>query len=554
MTSTQCNGAQPAVPRREIELSWRRSRLFGVAPEFDGFSDLPVAEVDPRSRLLDAASVVLDQMAAALTGTAYSLLLGDRDCRLVYRWFDDPRFESALDMLGIRDGASLAEDAVGTNALGTALETKQGITVNGSEHFIERFKGFTCYGHPIRHPVTRRLAGVLDITSTNSHADPILGPFLQRAVHDIEQRLLDQSKASERALLAAFQTLSRQRRAVAAVGDDIVLTNRSAVDLLDPSDYALLHLLAEQSSSRPGSTDVRLASGTSVRIHLSRVAGASTGMLFHFEPIEDSTFTTSVRGSTRPLERGPAVTGPVLIVGDRGTGRSTEARRLARAREVEFHQCADIADAGTQEWLALLRDRVARPGVTVCVDALPEPMVDQLIGAMEDAPAGALILTSLPLRATTGAHAALAAMCVDRIELAPLRDRAAELPAITKDILRELDPSAELRLLPSVIELLATHPWPGNLHELKAVLAHVLQHRHRGDVTIGDLPARYRVSSRARTLSGRERAERDAIIDALRRHHGNKLRTAHELGISRTTLYARLKALRITDGHASAVR
>ena len=46
-------------------------------------------------------------------------------------------------------------------------------------------------------------------------------------------------------------------------------------------------------------------------------------------------------------------------------------------------------------------------------------------------------------------------------------------------------------------------------------------------------------------LGGLERAEREAIIDALRDSGGNKVHAAAALGISRTTLYSRIKALGI---------
>lgn len=64
-------------------------------------------------------------------------------------------------------------------------------------------------------------------------------------------------------------------------------------------------------------------------------------------------------------------------------------------------------------------------------------------------------------------------------------------------------------------------------------------------VDVADLPAPYRTSSRAAHLSGREQAERGAIIDALDAAGGNKVHAARELGISRTTLYARMRALGI---------
>ncbi|WP_245668401.1 sigma-54-dependent Fis family transcriptional regulator [Nocardia xishanensis] len=541
------------MTRPEIELSWKRSKLSGVEPEFDGFADLPVVEFDPASRLVEAAAPVLDRIAGALAGTGFSLLLADRDCRLVYRWFDDPRFESALDTLGIRDGAILAEEKIGTNALGTAIETRQGIIVHGAEHYIEPLKAFTCYGHPIRHPVTRRLEGVLDITGSSPAMNPLLAPFLVRAAEDIEQRLLDQAKASERALLAAFQSVSRQRRAVAAVGDDIILSNKSALDLLSPADYAVLRMLTDDLDSGARSTDLTLDSGVVVRAHLARIAGAGGGTLFHFAPIE-SPGARPVRLTPRRDIETTTRTGPVLIAGARGTGRSTEARRLAREDMVEFRDCADIAVEGEQPWVKRLRERLGQPIGTLCVeniDLLPEPPVGILTDAISAGHGPRLILTSSPLSELAGAHAALAAVCLRRVEMPLLRNRGPELAAIAERIVRELDPTARIRLLPSVIEVLSAQPWPGNLHELKAVLAHVVQRRHEGDVTVGDLPAPYRVASRVRRLSGRERAELDAIIEAMRRHKGNKLKAARDLGISRTTLYARLKALRITDGGLS---
>ncbi|WP_416566299.1 sigma-54-dependent Fis family transcriptional regulator [Nocardia testacea] len=541
------------MTRPEIELSWKRSKLSGVAPEFGGFNDLPVTELDPESRLIEAAAPVLDRMTDALANSAFSLLLADRNCRLVYRWFDDFRFESALDTLGMRDGASLAEEVVGTNALGTAAETRKGIVVHGAEHYIEQFKGFTCYGHPIRNPVTRRLEGVLDITGSSPTPNPLLAPFLVRAAEDIEQRLLDQAKASERALLVAFQSISRQRRAVAAVGDDIVLTNKSALDLLRPADYAVLRILAEELDRGAHTTDLTLDSGLSVRAHLARIAGAR-GAVFYFEPIGSISSARTPRSQPRPELDIARQTGPILITGARGTGRSTEARRLAHEDAVEFRNGADVAVEGEQVWAQRLVSRLAQPTGTLCVEnieLLPGPVADLLTEAISTGHGPRLILTSSPLSELGGAHAALAAVCLRRVELPALRDRGPEIASFAERIVRELDPTAHIRLLPSVIEVLAAQPWPGNLHELKAVLAYVVGRRHEGDVTVGDLPASYRLASRVRRLSGRERAELDAIIEALRHHQGNKLKAARDLGISRTTLYSRLKALRITDGGMS---
>ena len=36
--------------------------------------------------------------------------------------------------------------------------------VKGAEHFADKYLAFTCVGAPIRHPLTRRIIGVIDIT------------------------------------------------------------------------------------------------------------------------------------------------------------------------------------------------------------------------------------------------------------------------------------------------------------------------------------------------------------------------------------------------------
>lgn len=546
MTAQSHGGMGKGPARPEIELSWKRSVLNGITPELQGLDELPVIDIDPSSRLLTAALPVLDHMVGKLGGTNYSLLLADRDCRLMYRWFDEPRFENVMDSLGLRHGANIGEDSVGTNALGTAIETRHGIVVHGSEHYIEQFKGFSCYGHPIRHPITRRIEGVLDITGSAADANPLLAPFLVRAVEDIEQRLLDQAKASERALLAAFQSASRHRqRAVAALGDDIVLTNKAALDLLEPGDYALMRMLMDDLERTPErSAEVSLSSGATVHVHLARVAGAGEGTMFHFEPVVEPRLR-SPRAPVRPVGEG---TSPLLIHGAPGTGRSTEARRVFGGSG-DYVNCADAALEGEMAFGRRLHERLSNPEGTVClenVELLPDPLVPVVVESIDAGKGPRVGLTSIALDELTGAHLGLAGMVVERIELKPLRHRGAEVSEIAMRLIRELNPAANVRLIPSVIESLATRAWPGNLHELKAVMAYVVQHRSAGDVTLTDLPQAYRTSSRSAQLWGRERAERDAILAALQRFDGNKVKAAQELGISRTTLYSRIRALKIT--------
>ncbi|MFZ2512132.1 MAG: helix-turn-helix domain-containing protein, partial [Gordonia sp. (in: high G+C Gram-positive bacteria)] len=90
--------------------------------------------------------------------------------------------------------------------------------------------------------------------------------------------------------------------------------------------------------------------------------------------------------------------------------------------------------------------------------------------------------------------------------------------------------------------------WPGNLSEFAMVLdeaAETARARGARTVDVADLPPDYRSNSRVARLLGLEQAERLAIIEALDAADGNKSHAAKRLGISRSTLYARIRALGI---------
>jgi len=144
-----------------------------------------------------------------------------------------------------------------------------------------------------------------------------------------------------------------------------------------------------------------------------------------------------------------------------------------------------------------------------------------------------------------GEQLALATRCPARITTAALRLRRGEIPEIAGALLKGLRPGGELRLSADALRALSSCSWPGNLGELRAVLTFAASDRATGVVTLADLPPEYRRGGSYRALTPLEQAEYDTIVAALRRCHGNKVHAAAELGIGRTTLYRRLRALGI---------
>ncbi|MET0189108.1 MAG: hypothetical protein ABW212_08935, partial [Pseudonocardia sediminis] len=345
--------------RPEIASSWRRSQMSGMGPESGG--RFTVVDVDRASRLAVAAAPVLDGLAGQLDEQSLCLMLADRDCRIVFQTSGDRRLRSALESGGVMVGSGVGEDSAGTNGLGTAYELGRGVWINGDEHYLDALKSFSCFGHPIRHPLTRRIEGVLDITATGGTANPLFGALIVRAAQDIEARLLDGAREVERRLFLAFQHATRQRSSpIAVLGGDTVLTNRSCLERLGTAGPSVLNGLASQ-VLRAGTAagDLDLGALGIVPARAERIEGTPDGVLLHLGPRRPP---TPARTATAwvPTDRN------VLVAGEPGTGRSTEAVRLAGEGPVVHLDAADALTGSDRAWSASLLD-LTRSGTEVVV-------------------------------------------------------------------------------------------------------------------------------------------------------------------------------------------
>ncbi|MGV9712902.1 sigma-54-dependent Fis family transcriptional regulator [Gordonia sp. NPDC003424] len=532
------------TPRRSvIAHSWRRSALAGVRP--DGTPPTTLVDIASADPLLDAARPVLDEAAARLADTDTSLLLVDQECRMVTRVAFGGTVERRLDELGASPGIAFGEDIVGTTALGTPAETRDGIAINGREHYLEQFKNLSCFGQPIIHPATRRLAGILCMTEVADQINPLAVPFVNGIVADIADRLLDRSRAHQRRVLDAFQRAAPRRDiAVAAIGDDLQLTNALAAELLSTTDIGTLRMIAADPGLRDATLPLSLVSGADVEVRVEPVAGVRGAALFRFRPVEPPPTSGVPISAPTPSAAGIAITG------EPGTGRTTRALAAAGDSAPIVVDVAEELIAGTIPDIPALVHRSRRERCALVIDGadlLDERSVALLGKAAAQATAAApIVIVTGPRDQIGSAVAALLARCTTRVDLTPLRHRTSGLAALAAATLSDLD--ADLALSGQATDALMCQDWPGNLTELRSVLARAAtscRARAARVVEPADLPDGYRTTSRAAHLSGREQAERTAIVDALERAAGNKVHAARELGISRTTLYARIRALGI---------
>ncbi|MBI3456278.1 MAG: sigma-54-dependent Fis family transcriptional regulator [Candidatus Rokubacteria bacterium] len=136
---------------------------------------------------------------------------------------------------------------------------------------------------------------------------------------------------------------------------------------------------------------------------------------------------------------------------------------------------------------------------------------------------------------------------VVRIEMPPLRERKSDMPALAAYFLRQFNDrfGREVQgVAPEAMAALQAYDFPGNVRELENLLERAYVLGARGEITLADLPALSAVPSSAihsAELPKLAQVERELILRALRVHDNDKDRAAKALGISRRTMYRRLK-------------
>ena len=136
------------------------------------------------------------------------------------------------------------------------------------------------------------------------------------------------------------------------------------------------------------------------------------------------------------------------------------------------------------------------------------------------------------------------------IEIPPLRERREDLPKLTDTFLRRFAAplgKPQIQMDPEVLELLRKYPWPGNVRELQNAIEHALVLCDEPTLRARHLPREIQVPDLAQTPAVRgtpvsfEDAEREALIEALRKSNGNKAEAARLLGIHRATIYTKIR-------------
>ncbi|MBM7366279.1 sigma-54-dependent Fis family transcriptional regulator [Gordonia hydrophobica] len=556
--------------REQIETSWRRSKALEVASTHVAVPF--IGEPDLDSLLVAAANPVIENLVATLSDEPISVILTSDDGVVLSRSAQRTDLRHRLDDVQLAPGFSYSEEFVGTNGIGTALATRRSTLVVGPEHYSAALTGLACAGVPIIHPISGVMLGALDMTGRSAIGGQLMLSLAEATVKEIEALIVQHSGEGHVAAFNAY--LAERRRNPSAMfivlGEDMTLMNEKLRRTLGSADVAaLIEYAIDGAHAGLRSAVQTLPSGRTVRLTRVEDAGATLA-LFVVRLADEDTRSGSVRrglSAALPGLVGWSVPWRILcdelrhalsssiwvaVDGEAGTGRCAALRAAAETHRPGFVRVFDAAElvVGSDQ-MRVLEDELADDGFSVIIrniDRSPAESIDSISALLTmNADRGWVGATMTSSDDSGAVFDNLIVPHFARTVMVPaLRHRISDLQVLVPQLLRELTSGGDLAVTPAAMRMLSAYEWPGNVAQLRKVLRDVVRQQRAGTLDVDALPPEVWSHGRS-ALSPIERMERDAIVEALRAHEFDKERAAAALGISRATIYRRIKQFGISN-------
>ena len=505
---------------------------------------------------------------------------------------------------GLWLGSVWSEDCEGTNGVGTCLVEQQQVTIRRDEHFRSKHVGLSCSASPI-FDASGALLAVLNLSSVrDTHSQQQY--FKAMALTQLSANLIEScfflGHDPQRYLLrfhpeAGFVGLLGEGLLSFDEGAHICSVNRAALELLGLSRDQVVgqsltmllqtpidHLMSQASSQPSVCWPLRLADGRLLYGQLREPVRpvplgtpASPTINDVHVCLEDPRRQRGIARALRVMEHDV----PVFLQGETGTGKEAFAAALHRAssrRRQPFVaiNCAAIPETLIESELFGYRGgsftgarkdgmigklEQAHGGILFLDEIADMPLALQtrLLRVIEErqvVPLGGATARALDVRIISASHQDLQ-VCVAQgrfredlfyriagftVQLPPLRERSDKGSLLDLLVLEETKGTG-IRLEAGVRECLLSHPWPGNVRQLRTCLRTLVALSLDGMVTLEDLaellPSVPATVALAEDPLGE--SERQTLLTLIEAEHWHIAHVAARLGISRNTLYRKLR-------------
>lgn len=571
-----------------LASSWNRSKEAGLR-EIKKPDDVVLSGAVMQQRCYAAQNVIdaVEQCALPLFNQVFArtdsrLLLTDAEGVILASWGQE-HFREKLMAIALSSGSCWQERLKGTNAIGTALHEQKAVTIVGAQHYIKQHRFISCSASPLFNH-KGELVGVLDITSEQSEHDVTVKLLVQNMVQLVENRLLSQIPEGalqiDLAMDKSVLSSGWQGIIIANEGGQVVAHNQLASQLISRPGLLGLSVeeIIEESKSGSGLIIEKYPLG---KKSISRKS-ISASCDLHFG---DHSIEQAWQQANRVIGKDISL----LILGETGVGKGEFVKALHQNSsrhkqalvtvncgalpkdliESELFGHAPGAFTGASSKGYLGRIRQADKGI-LFLDEIGEMPLDaqcRLLTVLQEktvVPVGSTQSHNVDIQIIAATHQDLFQLVEQGkfrqdlyyrlnglvIKLPALRARADKTEII--QALHSKHSEGEQVISSSLLALLCHYEWPGNLRELDNLL--------KVSCLIGDDEAELRLEhipvhlakplienseseSKKPECLDLKSAVNNTLIDVYKEHDGNISKVSRVLGVSRNTIYRKLKAL-----------
>ncbi|HDR8065255.1 sigma-54-dependent Fis family transcriptional regulator [Bacillus thuringiensis] len=588
-----------------ISESWHRCRQANVNPYMNKGQKILSSNVFQEQKkkseiFLDIALPQIQNMRKTIDELQMMALLIDPDGYVLSLSGNKQTLKRAKHINFI-EGVKWTESAVGTNAIGTALEIEEAIMISGTEHYSVVSHSWSCAAAPI-HNDDGKLIGVLNFSCPIEFSHPYMLGMVTSMAHAIERECSIRVHQNELHLIHRFLDVidSDEQVVICNHRDVIVSASKSVRERINNWSRMkleeLMHHGLETKLEIPVYSNERMI-GKCMYLKENKQMNTYSALTF----IKGITFpgvTGTSRAFQHTLEEIKLVSptdASVYVCGETGVGKEYVARAIhensprkdgpfiavncgslpKELMESELFGYAEGAFTGARRQGYKGKFEQANGG-TLFLDEIgevPPEMQVALLRVLQErtiTPIGSSKLVPVNIRIITATHKDLLRLVEEgkfrqdlyyRLHVYPLYvpsliERKEDIPYFIQHFYERKNWNVVFPK--SIYNQFLQHTWPGNIRELVNVLERIyilsqgreicekqvafLLQTMRGNQQQLELQVENKTEH---TLNFRKKIQRDSMIEALQKTNGNVSLAAKLLNVPRSTFYKRMQKYKL---------
>ncbi|MED2789777.1 sigma-54-dependent Fis family transcriptional regulator [Bacillus thuringiensis] len=588
-----------------ISESWHRCKQANVNPHMNKSQKILSSNFfqDQKKKseiFLDIAIPQIQNMRKTIDELQMMALLIDPDGYVLSLSGNKQTLKRAKHINFI-EGVKWTEEAVGTNAIGTALEIEEAIMISGTEHYSVVSHSWSCAAAPI-HNDDGKLIGVLDFSCPIEFSHPYMLGMVTSIAHAIERECSIRVHQNELHLIHRFLDVidSDEQVVICNHRDVIVSASKSVRERINNWSRMkleeLMHHGLETKLEIPVYSNERMI-GKCMYLKENEQMNTYSALTF-IKGITFSGVTGTSKAFQHTLEEIKLVSptdASVYVCGETGVGKEYVARAIhensprkdgpfiavncgslpKELMESELFGYAEGAFTGARRQGYKGKFEQANGG-TLFLDEIgevPPEMQVALLRVLQErtiTPIGSSKLVPVNIRIITATHKDLLRLVEEgkfrqdlyyRLHVYPLYvpsliERKEDIPYFIQHYCERKNWNVVFPK--SIYNQFLQHTWPGNIRELVNVLERIyilsqgreicekqvdfLLQTMRGNQQQLELQVENKTEH---TLHFREKIQRDSMIEALQKTNGNVSLAAKLLDVPRSTFYKRMQKYKL---------